>query len=283
MWALRLVWAAQVLLAAPALGQALDGRSRPVQLVALTGAWSTWFVALVALLLPSALSLTTSRMILAGWLGTTIVIGGSGASPASTAVAVGGAALAAIVCFSGEVGQAFVQGSAYGDERRLPLRPPGPLLLGPIPLLAVVTFAASVAGPLLLAAKVWWGAAITAAAVALVGFAGRRFHVLSCRWLVFVPAGLVVHDGFVLAETAMFRRAELEGVGLADAATEAADLTGAALGPAVEVRLAGTVTVVLAPTRGKAGGTALHLRSFLVSPTRPGRALAEARRRSIAG
>jgi hypothetical protein len=110
-------------------------------------------------------------------------------------------------------------------------------------------------------------------ALAAGWFLGRRFHVLSRRWLVLVPAGLVIHDQLVLAETAMLPRASLASLGLALADTQAADLTGPAAGHAVEVALVDATTVVLAATRAKPGGTALHVRSLLVAPSRPGRLL----------
>ena len=43
------------------------------------------------------------------------------------------------------------------------------------------------------------------------GCCPRRWHQLSRRWLVFVPAGLVVHDPVVLAETLMVPRRQIVG------------------------------------------------------------------------
>ena len=79
----------------------------------------------------------------------------------------------------------------------------------------------------------------------------RRFHLLSRRFLVFVPAGLVVHDHLVLAETALFRWVEVRSVERALAGTTALDLTGGALGAAVEVTLDGEQTVVRAAGRAR--------------------------------
>jgi hypothetical protein len=42
--------------------------------------------------------------------------------------------LAAVISLSAPVGDRMVNGSSYGDERRMPLRPPGVLLLGPFEL-----------------------------------------------------------------------------------------------------------------------------------------------------
>ena len=160
-----------------------------------------------------------------------------------------------------------MQGSAYGDEQRFPLRPPGALVLGPLPILWLVLAASVAAGPLLLACGQWaLGAAATAWAIALLLVLPRRFHRLSRRFLVFVPAGLVIHDHMVLSETALFRWANVRSVERALADTEALDLTGGALGPAVEVVLGGMETVVRAGRR-PGQTSAVHARALLCSPT----------------
>ena len=282
-WGARLLWAGLALLLAPAIGQALDDQSRAVQVTGTVGAWAVWFVALVALLLPNAVSLTIVRMITPGAVLIALAAGMAGASVTAFALGLASSAVVTLVTFSGEVGQRFVQGSAYGDEARFPLRPPGPLLLGPIPLLWLLTAVAVMAGPLLLAARAWLlGVAVTVLATGLCFLAGTRLHRLARRWLVLVPAGLVLHDELVLAETVMLPRRSIDAIQLAPADTEAADLTGNALGRALEIRLAGASTVVLAGSPSKPGGTALHVRSILVSPTRPGRVIADAARRRVA-
>jgi hypothetical protein len=145
-----------------------------------------------------------------------------------------------------------------------------------------VLCACAIAGPLALAARAWAvGVPLSIAAAGLAWFLGRRFHRLARRWLVVVPAGFVIHDHVVLAETAMFPRGSVASVALALAGTEAADLTGLAAGHAMEIALHGTETVVLAPTRAAPGGTALHVRAVLLAPSRPGRALVAAAERGV--
>jgi hypothetical protein len=281
-WLFRLLWVSLVVLGAPAIGEALADNSRPVQLVGTGLAWVVWSLGLVACLVPTCLSLTVLRVVTPTPLVAAVAsaIGGASVSQVLLAGVVG--VVVAIVGFSAELGAVFVQGSAYGDEQRFALRPPGTLLLGPLPVLWALLVGAAAAGPLLLAARSWIaGAGVTLVAVALAVVLGPRFHRLSLRWLVFVPAGTVVHDQMVLTETVMFRFTEVEGAGLAPAGTEAADLTGNSLGDAVEVRLRETGTVVLAASKEHPNGRALHVKSFLVSPSRPGRAIEEARRRRI--
>ena len=181
--------------------------------------------------------------------------------------------LGTAVAFSAETGEAMVQGAAYGQEQRFPLRVPAPVLL-PMLLAWLVWAAAVVGGVLLLRHRSWAaGAAVVAVAAGLSWLLARRFHRLSRRWLVVVPAGVVLHDHLVLGETLMVQRQNVSAVGLALADTQAADLTGPAAGNAVEITVRETVLAVFPSSKEHPTGRAIHMQSFLVSPTRPGRAI----------
>jgi hypothetical protein len=282
-WAFRAVWASLPFAAAPALAHVFRNASRPVQIVGSAGLWLGWIVVLTASLVPTTVSLTVVRLVSPG----AVVAAFVSATRHASTVAIIGAVVVAIVAvslaYSAEFGGVFIQGSAYGDETRFPLRPPGPLVVGPLPLGWALVATAIVSGPLLLAARTYLlGAAVTAFGVALAWLFGRRCHRLARRFVVLVPAGIVVHDHLVLSDTSMFRKSDVASVGLALDRTEAADLTGKALGNAVEIVLKDFDTVVLAGTPKKPGGTALHVLSVLVSPSRPGRMLTEAARRGHA-
>jgi hypothetical protein len=251
-----------------------------VQLVGSAGLWLGWIVVLTASLVPTAVSLTVVRLMSPGAVVAAFVAATRHASTVAIIGAVAVAIVAASLAYSAEFGGVFVQGSAYGDETRFPLRPPGPLVVGPLPLGWALVATAIVSGPLLLAARSYvLGAAVSSFGAALAWIFGRRCHRLARRFLVLVPAGIVVHDHLVLSDTSMFRKSDVASVGLALDRTEAADLTGKALGKAVEIVLKDFDTVVLAGTPKKPGGTALHVLAVLVSPSRPGRMLAEAARR----
>jgi hypothetical protein len=279
-WAFRVVWASLSLAAAPALAHVFSDASRMVQLVGSAGLWSGWIVVLTASLVPTTVSLTVVRLVAPCAVIAAFVSATRHASSFAIVSAVVVAIVAVSLAYSAEFGEVFVQGSAYGDETRFPLRPPGPLVVGPLPLGWALVAAAIVGGPLLLAARSYvLGAVLTAVGVALAWIFGRRCHRLARRFLVLVPAGIVVHDHLVLSDTAMFRKSDVASVGLALDKTEAADLTGKALGNAVEITLKDFDTVVLAGRPKKPGGTALHVRAVLVSPSRPGRMLTEAARR----
>jgi hypothetical protein len=273
LWALRLTWLAQAV-ALSAYGDALEGRRAAVQAVAAAGLWGGWGLVLVALLVPAVATLTVIRMAVPAALATSIWAALAGGGGAAGAAAIALAALATVIAFSGDVGQVFVQASAYGAEQRLLLRPP-PTWVVIVGVTWLIAAAGVLAGPILLAAGVWWLGAPLLIIGALVAWQGGiRIHRLSRRWLVFVPAGVVVHDHVLLADAHLFRTIDVADIALAMEGTGAADFTGGALGPAIEIRLRELLDVLLHPTPAEPRGKMLHVRAMLVSPTRPGRALA---------
>jgi len=280
----RVAWAGLAVAAWTPITQALEGRSRPVEVTVAVGAWVLWAIVALALLVPSTVALTAARVaapVCVAGVVTVVAIGRDDVSPGWSAAAIALAAAASAACATAEFGEAFAQASAYGDERRFVLRPPVALLV-PLVVSWTALCACVLVGPVSLAAgDLLVGVPVTAAAAALVWLLPKRFHRLSRRWIVVVPAGVVVHDHVVLAETAMFSRGDVTSVGLALAGTQAADLTGPAAGHAIEVALAAPATVVLAPTRAQPRGVALHVRSVLVAPSRPGRVLRETGRRRL--
>ena len=74
---------------------------------------------------------------------------------------------------------------------------------------------ALIAGPLLVAAKSWIAGGCCARGDRRRAFLGPRWHRLSLRWFVLVPAGVVVHDPVVLADTFPLRTAQVASIGLA--------------------------------------------------------------------
>jgi hypothetical protein len=280
-WMLRVTWIAVAAVGWPAVSSAVSGRSEPVAIVANVGAVAAWVAGVGAMAIPATIALTAVRVIvpLAPLAGVATLVAGGDTADGIETVIVG--LLATLVAMSGELGKLFVQASAYGDEERHPLRPP--LGFGAAAVVAWVVWAGAVlSGPLLLAARAWVpGAIVTVVAVVTTVTLPRRWHRLSRRWLVLVPAGLALHDPVVLGETLMLRRSEVARIRLAPVDTEAADLTGPTTGNAIEVAAAVAVTALLAPTRQQPRGRVIHLTAFLTSPTRPGRTLQAAARRRL--
>ena len=281
-WAVRLGWLLLPALVGPALTDALDGRSDPVRWVATGIGWAAWLGGLVALLVPSTVALTAVRLLAPAAPAAAAAAALAGASAGRVGLGLAAGTVVAGLAFLPEVGQHFVQGSAYGDETRFPLRSPGALLLGPVPLFWAEVAAALTVGPLLLAARQWLvGGLAVGVGLPLAGLLVRRLHRLTRRFLVFVPAGVVVHDHVALADTAMVRRTNVTLVHAAPADTSATDLTCGALGLAVELRFADPVPVTLAGTPAQRGGVGVVTDRVLVTPSRPGAVLAEAGRRTL--
>jgi hypothetical protein len=281
-WGARLAWLAVAVVGGRAIGGATAARSDPVQIVATVGAWCGWAAGAIVLAVPAVATLTAVRVIVPGALAVTVACLAFGADTGDVLALGIPAAVAAVLAGAAETGSAYVQASAYGDERRMLLRPPLGYLAASVVSWAIWTVALMTA-PLAWAAKAWVLAGIaTVVAAAATSLLPRRWHQLSRRWLVAVPAGLVVHDPVVLGDTLMLPRAQVRSIGLASfgaGATDAADLTGPTPGVAVEVGLAEPATAVLARRPGEKQGRAVRLHALLVSPSRPGAVLAEARSR----
>lgn len=280
-WVLRGLWVALVVVGGGALDEALADASASTRDVVPWIAFSGWAIAMVAVAVPSVVSLTAARVVVPLAVPASAATWVAGASAVSGAGALGLAALAAALVASAELGRAFVQASAYGDEDRFPLRPPAAYLLA-AGLAWAVAGACLLAGAVLVADRSWIaGGVLSVAGIATSAWAWPRWHRLSRRWLVLVPAGLVVHDHVALAETLMIRRPELAGLRLAPVDTEALDLTGPAGGHAVEIATTDALTAIVGAGGPVAAGTAVHVTACLVAPSRPGRVLGAAARRRL--
>jgi hypothetical protein len=274
------VWASRLSviatgLAVPLLNNALRQMSSLTGISSTVGIWLLWSIALLCTLVPSSSALTAIRLALPTIFvivaAAAVAIGISSGVAAALAISL----LASLLIFSGDIGDSFVQLAAYGDERRYLLRcPPAMLLVQVLSWLVWLTLTI-VAINLLASDALILGAIVAIVALLLAIVLPRRFHRFSRRWLVSVPAGLVIHDHVVLAETAMFLNNAVIEVGIDLAPSEAADLSGKCSGVGLLIALKDFDTVVLAATPKTPGGSAIHVKSMRVCPTRPGRAITE--------
>lgn len=278
-WVVRAVWAALPFVTGPAFAGALDERDVTVRTVASVALWAVWGVSLCASLVFHPVSLTIVRLVApaanvaSAWAAAQEDVGVAGL------VAVAWSVLATVVFFLPETGVAYVNGPAYPNERRYPLRVPGPLLLGPLYLSWTLTVGAPIAAVLLLASEQWVAGAIAVVVAGAAGwFLGRALHGLSRRWVVFVPAGLVLHDPMSLYDPVLFPKLQIAGVDLAPAGTDALDLTQGSPGIALELVLRETAKLVLTKPGERIGPT-VDADHILFTPTRPGRVTAEVRER----
>lgn len=290
--ALPVLWVSLALTGGEVVAAALEDRSAAVQATAGALVWALWTVGLVAALVPRTSSLTVVRFVLPGSVPVVAwAVATAGETDGVAVVAMTTAALTGALVLTPWVGHRWVNGSSYGAEQRFPLRAPLPVMAGPLELTWALAVVGAGAGPLLLAAGQWIvGGVALVAGWGLVVAALRAAHVLSRRWVVLVPAGVVLHDPMALVDTLLVQRADLAGLRPALADTDATDLTLGASGLALELELRDDVEVLpLAHQRGRslggpqgegvretALGRSLAVRKVLVTPTRPGALLTAA-------
>jgi hypothetical protein len=279
--AVRVAW---VLLAVAGLlfGRALDGRSTAVMITGQLLWWLAWGVGLVAVLVWHPIGLVWLRcaapiaVVATTWAARSSDIS-SVWRTLSMLIAVGTLALV----LSSETGHACVNGAAYPNERRFLLRPAAALAVGPLVVFGLVAGAGVVVGPMLLAARQW----IVGGIALLVGWGlawvlGKALYAQARRFVVFVPAGFVLHDEFVVRDPVLFGRRFVQELRPADADSDSLDLTNGASGLVLEALLTEKIEIVRVMNRksSEIGSTA----RFLFVPTLPGRLLTEARTRHLA-
>lgn len=242
--------------------------SNSVSTVLLVWGWTLFLAVAVAILVPSPISLTVTKCV--------TPLMAIGAFVAASPAGVFGSLVALIISWSALFGDVMVQGSAYGEETRFTLRTPVPYW-APSVLAWALLSSGLIGGTLLIAAQNYVvGAPVLLVGLLLTRTVPRRLHRLSRRWLVIVPAGIVLHDHLVLAETQMSMRSKILSVTKVNESGETADFTGGILGPRIAVHLKEADKVVLSKITAKTLGTAdaLHVKAFSFAPRRLDIALA---------
>ena len=229
--------------------------------------WAAWGLVAVAVLVHHPLSLTVVRFVgpLVAAHGAARLVVSEVDWGLAAGIALQGVAI--VIGYSSRFGAVHVQAAAYGHERRHLLRPPVAVIL-PLVLLWLLT---AVAG----------GIAVTAVAlttaipagvifVVLLAFSLRRALVLARRWLVFVPAGIALHDPLMLRDTFMVRSHDVRGLRLATGDSEAFDATGTTWGTSLELVLAHPHDLSLSNFGARVSGTLdrLHVSALRMSPSR---------------
>ena len=265
------------------VGGLLDDRSDAVQITGTALAWAVWGVVVIASYISHPITLTVLRIgipVVTGFMIFVAVTQGfSGSQIISAVVSVA----VLLLSFSAEIGGIYVQASAYGDEKRFALRPPV-VLVAPILLSTMVADLSIIALPLLVAVRNW-----AVAAVALVGlylsvrYLLPRIHLLSRRWLVFVPAGVVVHDEIVLSINLMIKKQDLAQIQLARDNSAAADLSALTWGVPLEFSFNKPLDIALSSIGAKHlnSVSAIHATSIIIAPSRPGAVLTAYKTKNI--
>jgi len=275
-WLVGGLWAVLPFTTGPALAAALHDASGPVRTVASAGLWAGWAAGMLATALPHPVALTALRVLAPAAVAAAVAaaLGGH-----ASALAVGWSVVVVAWVLSPAVGARCVNGPAYPNERRFLLRAPGPLLFGPLFLVWALALVGLSAGPLLLAARHWVaGGAALVFGLPVAALLLRSIHNLSRRWVVFVPAGLVLHDPLTLFDPVLFRRQAVAALQPAALSDKGLDLTQGAPGLALEILLREPAELILMQPGRRQGRP--HTASRLVfTPTRPGAVIEEARAR----
>ena len=268
---MRGLWVVTAFAVWPAISAGLQHQPAAVRTAAAVGGWAVWAGVLVSTFVPVPATLTALRCAAPGVLAAVVAAAATGhPSAAALATGTGWAVLVTMIVFLPPVAILCVNGPAYANERRFPLVPPGALLLGPIELAWAALVGLPTAAVLLLAAQRWvLGAVLAVVGAPLAVFLARALHGLSLRWLVFVPAGVVVHDPMALADPVLFQR---QVVARLAPGRDGLDLTlGALRVPRLELRLREEARLDIRHNRSREDVATC---SLLVAPTTPGRVLA---------
>lgn len=281
-WSVRLLWLVLPLSLGDLIGSALDGRSAPVVWTVAVAAWAVWLAGLVSSLVTLPPLLVVLRVLAPLPLVAGVVAALDTSLSAAAWIGLVAAAGLAVAANAAEVGMDHLNGTSYGDERRLPLRPPGILLIGPIPLLWAAMTLLPLGGGLLLASRQWLvGAAAVAVGALAIWFGAKALLRLTRRWLVLVPAGATLVDAFALSEPVLMRRGDIARMGPAPADTSATDLTVGATGLIIEVALREPQSFIPSARRGETA-TPVRTAAVLIAPSRPGLLMRLASDRRIA-
>jgi len=272
------LWTVQPFTAGELLGDALNPTRSGFQSTLTVAAWALWAMILIAIAVARPVTLTISRVGIAGGLVAVIwaaidLSRRSDTVPAATLTLAMVTMIAAVVCANlPGVADRFLNGVSYGTEERYALRPPGPVLIVLVVPATGLALVGMTAGPLLLADQQWLaGAVVSAVGLPLAAIALNALHRLGNRFLVFVPNGLVIHDLSALSEPVLFVHREMASLGPARLGTDATDITAAALGLVLELRLDQPIELPLVTGRRHREMQAVS--SLLIAPSRPSRVL----------
>ena len=279
-WIALALWVAQPFTLGPVVGDVLDPTRELFRSVCTWALWVGWLGVLIALALPRPITLTVARIAAPAALPVAIWAALAGDDTVAGTIGVLGAMAATAAVVAPTLADRFIDGASYGEERRFALRAPGPVVLGLLGPTWIVVVAGLAGGPLLLADRRWIiGIIATAAGWPLAFFAARALHQLTNRFVVFVPNGFVVHDLTVMREPVLFQAREIAGLAPALAATTADDMTNAALGLALELRLGAPITLPMVTGRKETEDR--DVRALLIAPSRPAAVMALAQERGF--
>jgi hypothetical protein len=211
-WLLGAAWITLPVTAGPGIAEGLRSWGGAPQVVGSVLCWIGWALGLLACLAPRPLGLTAARALAPA--GVVVALVATARGDISTVAAIGAIAatlVAAVLVADPAFAELTANAVSYGDEQRYPLRVPPGLFVGPLPLARAVLVGGLVAGPLFLAdGHLMWGIVALALGLPAAAVAAQVLHRLSRRWVVVVPAGVVIVDPMTLADNTLFPREHVQ-------------------------------------------------------------------------
>lgn len=282
-WIVRVLWVSLPVTAGDVFADALQSWSDETRIAATVLLWLAWAIVLSALLVPRPVAATITRIGTPLAVGVTVIAVAAGNSTAlAGTLAIVVTVAACVLAVRGEFPRVCAQGAAYGDEERFPLKMPPAIAFLILPVAIAVIGFGLCAGPLLLVDGRWIGGLFTAIGVPLAVIAIRLVHQLSRRWIVLVPAGIVIADPLTLTDPVLFVRERVMGIGPADPGRrpppDALDLRLGAVFGSCALLLTDEADL-LRRVRGE--GVRVQAGLILVTPAMSGRLLARAGARRL--
>ena len=251
------------------------------------GAWALWGVALTSVAVRLPATLVTLRLAtVTGLVAVVVALIVADLSASEVAWAITPPLVVLATSLSPFVGEAWIDGASYGDELRFSLRVPMALALVGLPLGVMLFVGGVLTGPIMLANERWIIGSVTfVVGLYLAMIAARALNGLARRWLVLVPAGLVLHDHLATREAFLMIKSTVASVGPAPPEAEleddsVLDATGDSPGAVIEIALTNVVECVPRTGRGQAAAVAKVGKVYVV-PTRPLAFVTAARSRGL--
>ena len=279
---MRVIWISLPLLCGPSLADSLNDFKLLLRTAVSISLWTFWVLILLSTLIATPISLAIIRIGAPAAAALSLWSALETSGSVSGIIGLAASAIAACVALSAPLGDKFSDGASYGDERRFLLRAPGPVLLLLGPLAWLTSVAGLTVGPILLLNKNFlFGSLISLCGFPLAALASNAIYQLGKRWLVLVPAGILLHDHLSVGDPTLIPRNQLANFSPAKVETNALDLSQNSFGLSLEIQCLTPLSMMLRTGTRKTTNETSIVESFLINPVRPNVLLAEAQKRGL--
>jgi len=279
---MRVIWISLPLICGPSLADSFNDFKLLLRTTVSISLWNFLVLILLSTLIATPISLAIIRIGAPAAAALSLWSALETSGSVSGIIGLAASAIAACVALSAPLGDRFSDGASYGDERRFLLRAPGPVLLLLGPLAWLTSVAGLTVGPILLLNKNFlFGSLISLCGFPLAALASNAIYQLGKRWLVLVPAGILLHDHLSVGDPTLIPRNQLANFSPAKVDTNALDLSQNSFGLSLEIRCLTPLSMMLRTGTKKTTNETSIVESFLINPVRPNVLLAEAQKRGL--